>query len=33
MDVETYVHANYNYQDNKQGDNQIFVLSVYQGVY
>lgn len=32
MDVETYVHANYNnYQDSKQGDNQIFVLSVYQG--
>ncbi len=32
MDVETYIHANYNnYQDSKQGDNQIFVLSVYQG--
>lgn len=32
MDVETYVHANYNnYQDSKQGDNQIFVVSVHQG--
>ena len=32
FDVETYIHANYNnYQDSKQEDNQIFVLSVYQG--
>ncbi len=32
MDVETYIHANYNnYQDSKKEDNQIFVLSVYQG--
>lgn len=32
MDVETYVHANYNnYQDSKKEDNQIFVLSVHQG--
>lgn len=32
MDVETYIHANYNnYQDSKKEDNQIFVLSVHQG--
>ena len=32
FDVETYIHANYNnYQDSKKEDNQIFVLSVYQG--